>query len=148
MLWQLRQLAMLPLLLKHSAKVKFVNTIHDSAWFYVKEEYTSKVVPKLEQIMSATPTLFKKYLGVDVPFLFPDSTVSGVTTSQNLKHLKRRIGMGSSREYNKIYTTAYYEKNKEREKNRVKSYREANIDMVNSKQREHYYNKKVLIAAK
>lgn len=63
--------ALLPLLLKHSDKVQFINEIHDSKWFYVKEEFIDLIVPKLCTIMEATPKLFKKYLNIDMPFHVP-----------------------------------------------------------------------------
>lgn len=63
--------ALLQILLKHQDKIQFVNEIHDSKWFYVKEEYTDKIVPQLCNIMESVPDLFKKYLGIDVPFRFP-----------------------------------------------------------------------------
>lgn len=63
--------ALLPLLLKHSDKVKFINEIHDSKVFYVKNEYLDLIVNKLCEIMEATPQLFKKYLNIDMPFSIP-----------------------------------------------------------------------------
>lgn len=63
--------ALLPLLLKHSDKVQFINEIHDSKWFYVKEEFIDLIVPKLCAILEATPALFKKYLGIEMPFHVP-----------------------------------------------------------------------------
>lgn len=63
--------ALLPLLLKHDDKVQFVNEIHDSKWFYVKEEYIDLIIPKLCGIMESTPRLFKHYLGIEMPFHVP-----------------------------------------------------------------------------
>lgn len=63
--------ALLQILLKHKDKLQFVNEIHDSKWFYVKEEYVNKIVPQLCNIMESVPDLFKKYVGVEVPFKFP-----------------------------------------------------------------------------
>ena len=62
---------MLPMLLSHSDKVQMINTIHDSVWFYIKEEYVGKIVPQICAMMENTPGLFKKHLGIDVPFNFP-----------------------------------------------------------------------------
>ena len=63
--------AILPLLLKHGDKVEFINTIHDSLWFYVKEEHIDLITPKLCEIMESTPRLFKHYLGIEMPFHVP-----------------------------------------------------------------------------
>lgn len=63
--------ALLHVLLQHSDKIQMVNEIHDSKWFYVKEEYLNKIVPQVCNLMESVPHLFKKYLGVDVPFKFP-----------------------------------------------------------------------------
>lgn len=63
--------AILPLLLKHGDKVEFINTIHDSLWFYVKEEHVDLITPKLCEIMESTPRLFKHYLGIEMPFHVP-----------------------------------------------------------------------------
>lgn len=63
--------ALLPLLLKHSDKVMFINEIHDSKVFYVKDGYLDLIVNKLCEIMEATPQLFKKYLNIDMPFSIP-----------------------------------------------------------------------------
>jgi len=63
--------ALLDVLLRHSDKIQMINEIHDSKWFYVKEEYLNKIVPQVCNLMQSVPMLFKKYLGVDVPFNFP-----------------------------------------------------------------------------
>ena len=63
--------ALLEVLLTHSDKIQFINEIHDSKWFYIKEEYLNIIVPQVCNLMEAVPHLFKKYLGVDVPFKFP-----------------------------------------------------------------------------
>lgn len=63
--------AILPLLLKHGDKVEFINTIHDSLWFYVKEDEIDLIVPKLITIMESTPRLFKYYLNINMPFYVP-----------------------------------------------------------------------------
>ncbi len=63
--------ALLPLLLKHSDKVKMVNEIHDSKWFLVKEEHLTRVLPIIKELMENVPKNFKEMLGVDMPFRIP-----------------------------------------------------------------------------
>ena len=63
--------ALLQILVRHKDKIQMVNEIHDSKWFYIKEDYVNKIVPQICNIMESVPLLFKKYLGVEVPFKFP-----------------------------------------------------------------------------
>lgn len=50
--------------------VLMINQVHDSIEFYVKEETKHLTLPKLKSIMEDVPSLFKKYLEVEVPFKF------------------------------------------------------------------------------
>lgn len=62
---------MLPMLLQHSDKVQLINTVHDSVWLYVKEDYINTIVPQVGAMMADVPKLFKKWLGIDMPFKIP-----------------------------------------------------------------------------
>lgn len=63
--------ALVPLLLKHSNKIKMVNEIHDSKWFLIKNEYLDKLLLIVKNIMEDVPGNFKKYLKVEMPFKIP-----------------------------------------------------------------------------
>jgi DNA polymerase I-like protein with 3'-5' exonuclease and polymerase domains len=77
--------ALLPLLLEHSDKVKLINEIHDSKWFYIKEEYLEQLLNKICDIMESIP---KNYLNIEVPFKFPVDAEVGDDFA-NLKPFKR-----------------------------------------------------------
>lgn len=62
--------AMFDLLLKHPDKVKLVNEIHDSKWFLIKNEYLSRIVPKLCGIMKSTTQLLQKRFDIKIDFDF------------------------------------------------------------------------------
>ncbi len=63
--------AILPLLLKHSDKIKMVNEIHDSKWFLIKEEYLDKMIPIIMELMENVPKNFEAQLKVSMPFRIP-----------------------------------------------------------------------------
>ncbi len=63
--------AILPLLLKHSDKIKMVNEIHDSKWFLIKEEYLDKIIPLIRELMENVPKNFENHLKVRMPFRIP-----------------------------------------------------------------------------
>lgn len=63
--------ALLKYVLKESDKVEFINEIHDSKLFYVRNDHLKPVITKLTRIMEAAPQLFKCYLGIDMPFSVP-----------------------------------------------------------------------------
>jgi DNA polymerase I-like protein with 3'-5' exonuclease and polymerase domains len=62
---------MLPMLLNHPDKVQLINTVHDSVWLYVKEDYMDTIVPQVASMMADVPKLFKKCLGIEMPFKIP-----------------------------------------------------------------------------
>lgn len=62
---------MVPMLLNHPDKVQLINTVHDSVWLYVKEDYMNTIVPQVASMMADVPKLFKKYLGISMPFKIP-----------------------------------------------------------------------------
>lgn len=62
---------LLKLLIKHPDKIKMINEVHDSKWFYIKEEYVDKIIPKLREIIEDVPKIFKERFNIDIPFRFP-----------------------------------------------------------------------------
>lgn len=50
--------------------VKLINEIHDSKWFYVKEDKLPLIIPELCAIMCRVNKLFNSYLDVSIPFDF------------------------------------------------------------------------------
>ena len=68
---------MLPMLLQHSDKVQLINTVHDSVWLYVKDEYIQTIVPQVSEMMSDVPKIFKKYLNIEMPFAIPVDVETG-----------------------------------------------------------------------
>lgn len=63
--------ALMPLLYKHPDKIMMVNEIHDSKWFYMHEEYITRLIPHVCNIMEDVGAIFKERFGIDVPFRFP-----------------------------------------------------------------------------
>lgn len=58
-------------LLENSDKIRLVNEIHDSKWFYIKKQYVDEVVPKLCGIMESVKTIFKRRFGIETDLAFP-----------------------------------------------------------------------------
>jgi DNA polymerase I-like protein with 3'-5' exonuclease and polymerase domains len=57
---------MFQLLLRHPDKVKIVNEVHDSKWFLIKNEYISRILPKLCSIMENTSQLLQRDFGIPI----------------------------------------------------------------------------------
>ncbi len=57
-------------LYENRGDVKLINEIHDSKWFYVKEEKLSLIIPELCAIMCRVNVLFNKHLDISMPFDF------------------------------------------------------------------------------
>ncbi len=68
--------------LKHPDKVKMVNEIHDSKWFLVKEEYLTRMLPIIKELMENVPKNFKELLGVEMPFRIPVDFEVGANFAQ------------------------------------------------------------------
>ena len=66
----LTTVALFQYLMQNKDKVMIVNEVHDSKWFYVKDEYLTCVLPKLCAIISNVRGLLKERFGIDVPFEF------------------------------------------------------------------------------
>lgn len=50
--------------------VKLCNQIHDSLEFYIKKGSEDLTIKTIQSIMNNIPGLFKKYLGIEIPFQF------------------------------------------------------------------------------
>lgn len=62
---------LLKLLVKHPDKIKMINEVHDSKWFYVKEEYLLRIIPLICDKIEDVASILKRRFGVEVPFKFP-----------------------------------------------------------------------------
>jgi DNA polymerase I-like protein with 3'-5' exonuclease and polymerase domains len=62
---------LLRLLIKHPDKIKMINEVHDSKWFYVKEEFVSQIIPMIRDKIENISAIFSRRFGRDVPFRFP-----------------------------------------------------------------------------
>lgn len=80
--------ALLMLLLKHPDKIQMINEVHDSKWFYIKEEYVDKIIPKLREIIEDVPKIFKERFNIDVPFKFPIDIEIGDNFAEMDKYCK------------------------------------------------------------
>lgn len=63
--------ALLLYILKNSDKIKMINEVHDSKWFYIKEEYLDEVIVTIKDLIEDIPAIFNKRFGINVPFKFP-----------------------------------------------------------------------------
>ena len=62
---------LLKLLITHPDKIKMINEVHDSKWFYIKEEHVSQIVPIIRDKVENIAAIFSRRFGRDVPFTFP-----------------------------------------------------------------------------
>jgi len=58
-------------LLKKSDRIKMINEVHDSKWFYVREDVLAPCLKWLKETIEDVPKIFKKRFNIDVPFKFP-----------------------------------------------------------------------------
>jgi DNA polymerase I-like protein with 3'-5' exonuclease and polymerase domains len=63
--------AVLKACLTRPDKIKMINEVHDSKWFYVKSEELDTIIPWLVKVIEDVPKLFKERFDIDVPFKFP-----------------------------------------------------------------------------
>lgn len=52
-------------------KIKMINEVHDSKWFYIKEDEKDVIIPWIVEIMEDIPKIFLRRFGLKVPFKFP-----------------------------------------------------------------------------
>jgi len=62
---------LLKLLIAHPDKIRMINEVHDSKWFYVKEEHLSHIIPMIRGKIEDVAAIFKRRFSIDVPFRFP-----------------------------------------------------------------------------
>ena len=78
--------ALIPLLLKNPDKIKMVNEIHDSKWFLVKNEFLTRMIPIICEIMENVPKNFKEQLKVDMPFRIPVDFKVGINFAELIEY--------------------------------------------------------------
>jgi DNA polymerase I-like protein with 3'-5' exonuclease and polymerase domains len=69
-------------LIKYNDLYVMVNEVHDSKWFYVREDMVHRIVPYIINIMEDVPKIFKERFGLDVPFKFPVDVSIGDTFNE------------------------------------------------------------------
>ena len=62
---------LLKLLVTHPDKIKMINEVHDSKWFYIKEEHVSQIVPIIRNKVENVAAIFARRFNAPVPFKFP-----------------------------------------------------------------------------
>lgn len=63
--------ALLKALLTKADRIKMINEVHDSKWFYVREDVLKPCLEWLKDTIEDVPKIFKERFGLDVPFKFP-----------------------------------------------------------------------------
>mgnify|MGYP003407036146 CR=1 FL=1 len=63
--------ALLRTLLIKADRIKFINEIHDSKWFYVREDVLKPCLKYLKETIEDVPKIFLERFGIKVPFKFP-----------------------------------------------------------------------------
>lgn len=63
--------ALLKACLTRPDKIKMINEVHDSKWFYIKTTELQTIIPWLVKTIEDVPKLFRERFGIDVPFKFP-----------------------------------------------------------------------------
>ena len=63
--------ALLNALLTKGDRIQMINEIHDSKWFYVREDVLKPCLKWLKDTIEDVPKIFKERFGLDVPFKFP-----------------------------------------------------------------------------
>jgi DNA polymerase I-like protein with 3'-5' exonuclease and polymerase domains len=54
-----------------NGKAFLVNTVHDCVWLDVHKDVADTVVPMVQQILEAVPSMYKRAFNIDVPVRFP-----------------------------------------------------------------------------
>lgn len=62
---------LLTALLTRSDKIKMINEVHDSKWFYVREDVLDPCLAWLKKTIEDVPKIMAKRFGIDIPFNFP-----------------------------------------------------------------------------
>lgn len=63
--------ALLKACLTKPDKIQMINEIHDSKWFYVRQDVLTQCAKYIHDTMSRVDILFKERFGIDLPFKFP-----------------------------------------------------------------------------
>lgn len=62
---------LLKVLLVKGDKIKMINEVHDSKWFYVREDVLDSCLSYLKSVIEDVPKIFAQRFGLNVPFKFP-----------------------------------------------------------------------------
>lgn len=63
--------ALLKALMVKADRIKMINEIHDSKWFYVREDVLKPCLTWLKDTIEDVPKIFKERFGLDISFKFP-----------------------------------------------------------------------------
>ena len=66
-------------------KIIQINEVHDSKWFYIREDVLEPCIKYIVNVMEDVPKLFKERFGIKVPFKFPVDVEVGPNFA-DLKH--------------------------------------------------------------
>ncbi len=78
--------ALLKALLSKSDKIQMINEVHDSKWFYVREDVLQPCLKWLKETIEDVPKLFKQRFDVGVPFKFPVDVETGANFGDMIKY--------------------------------------------------------------
>ncbi len=62
---------LLKALLTKGDRIRMINEVHDSKWFYVREDVLGPCIKWLKETIEDVPKIFKRRFDLDVPFKFP-----------------------------------------------------------------------------
>jgi DNA polymerase I-like protein with 3'-5' exonuclease and polymerase domains len=62
---------LLKVLLNKGDRIKMINEVHDSKWFYVRKDVLEPCLKWLKEVIEDVPSIFLERFGVEVPFKFP-----------------------------------------------------------------------------
>ncbi len=63
--------ALLKALLNKQDRIRMINEVHDSKWFYVREDVLAPCLKWLKETIEDVPSIFLERFGITVPFKFP-----------------------------------------------------------------------------
>jgi len=63
--------ALLKILLSKQDRIKMINEVHDSKWFYVRTDVLQPCLKWLKETIEDVPKIFLERFGIDIPFKFP-----------------------------------------------------------------------------
>ncbi len=85
--------ALLKILLEKSDRIKMVNEVHDSKWFYIREDVLEPCLRYLKETIENVPKLMKDRFNITVPFNFPCDIDIGDNFGEMEKYNFNNIGV-------------------------------------------------------